>query len=200
MDRWKKLASEESIHACWHDPSSYDPATMGPPYLPPTAQTKSAATFEITSVDLGSVLASLLTRLLSVSLIHWTNHWLTQGPAFYGDHLLFERLYNETIPMVDALAERCVGNGGAPFVNPALQAKGMAGIVEALSGSGSDYDCADLSLRAVQSFLSFLRSQYTALEESGQLSHGTDNLLQDIADKHEGFVYLLQQKQSTYAR
>jgi hypothetical protein len=32
------------------------------------------------------------------------------------------------------------------------------------------------------------------LEQKGQLSNGTDNLLQGVADKHEEFVYLLKQR------
>jgi hypothetical protein len=38
---------------------------------------------------------------------------------------------------------------------------------------------------------------YKLLESKGQLSSGTDNLLQGIADKHEEFVYLLKQRCSS---
>lgn len=143
-------------------------------------------------------LAALLAFLRAVNLIHQTHHWQTRGPQFYGDHLLFERLYNDTLGMIDKLAERAVGSGSPVLVNPVIQSTHQLLIVKSLYNAApieaSPDQCAFISLKGVLRFLVLQRIVYETLEKKGALSHGTDNLLQDIADKHEEFVYLLKQR------
>lgn len=52
----------------------------------------------------------------------------------------------------------------------------------------------DICIAAENSFLSWLDTAHKELEEWGALSHGLDNLIQDLADKHEDNLYLLQQR------
>jgi hypothetical protein len=51
------------------------------------------------------------------------------------------------------------------------------------------------SLAVEQCVVSCLRIASSELKAKGRLSDGTENMLQGIADKHEGFLYLLQQRQ-----
>lgn len=218
----------ESTHAVWHDPSTYDPLAHGPPYLPtpstvvaavaPGVAQKVARPFvqktaaddltEIQAVldqvkaDFGptpmSELASLLAFIRAAALVHQSHHWQTRGETSYGDHLLFERLYNETQSMVDGLAERMVGSGHHILAHPILMAKHCSMVTQTFyrdagaNPSAGTYPI--LSMRAVLRTLVALKSVYTRLDEGGLLSHGTDNLLQGLADKHEEFVYLLKQR------
>lgn len=232
MRSWKKTASAESVHAMWHDPSTFDPMRMGPPYLPgqdvrpggvpktaghgleirelvASHRKKADAELDVlmktnTEAPPMAELGALLAYLRATSFMHLTHHWQARGMAAYGDHLLFERLYTETLPMIDALAERAVGAGSVVHVNAVPQAMQLAFVVESLHSGAStnpgSEDMVRLSLHGVLRVLAVLREVYQRLEASGLLSHGTSNLLEDIADKHEGFAYLLNQRAATYGR
>ena len=143
-------------------------------------------------------LAALLTYLRALAFLHQTHHWQTRGTTFYADHLLFDRLYNETLPLIDKIAERAVGSGSPVLVNPVIQSTHQLLIVKDLYNAApmqaETEQCVLISLKGVLRFLVLLGIGYELLEKKGLLSHGTDNLIQDIADKSEGFVYLLKQR------
>jgi hypothetical protein len=212
----------ESIYALWHDPLTYDHMRHGPPYLPemsvrmaslpPTVRVgvdqESDALHQTWQKILDSVgnapmceLAILLAFLKAEAWVHQAHHWQTRGCSYYGDHLLFERLYNDANGMVDGLAEKAVGTGSRMLVQPVEQAESMLAVVRCLCGDGPADPSAEefgwISLRAVLRFLAVERMVYESLESKGQLSHGIDNMLQGIADKHEEFVYLLKQRTSS---
>jgi DNA-binding ferritin-like protein len=204
----------EAVQTIWHDPTTYNLMKHGPPYLPEdtikVASGKDGADFLTTlpviiqtiKDDYGpapmSELAVLLAFLRAEGLIFQAHHWQTRGQTYYGDHLLFERLYNEVSGDIDPLAERMVGSGHVILAHPVLHAQHVSVIVqtfyEGASVDTSPDELTVLSLRAVMNTLAVLRIIYDALETSGRLSNGTDNLLQGISDKHEGFVYLLKQR------
>jgi len=148
--------------------------------------------------DSTSELGALLSYLRALAFLHQTHHWQTRGPTFYADHLLFERLYNETLPLIDSLAERSVGSGSLSLVNPVIQGAFQFSIIkdlysDALIEAGPE-QCVHISLKGVLNFLALLRIGYARMEDKGLLSHGIDNLLQGISDTSETFLYLLQQR------
>jgi len=209
------------------DPLNYDPVVHGPPYLPvsgdirpmKTARLKVAVKamvereaasvgaeieqlFQHFVADYGGAasaeLAVLLAAMRAEAMIHQAHHWGTKGPNFYGDHLLFDRAYNEIFGMVDGLGERAVGSGQVVLVQPLLQVHHMSGFTQSFYRDApvvpSPEEMAMLSLRAVLRFLVLLNLAYASLEAKGTLSHGTDNMLQGFADEHEKLVYLLKQR------
>ncbi len=209
------------IWAMWHDPTRYDPLRDGPPYLPPSQKAGSVKVADekgalaVLSQILQAVamaygqapmseLAALLAFLRAEGMIHQSHHWMTRGTTFYGDHLLYDRLYADVQGHIDRVAERAVGTGGYLLAHPTLLAVHTAEIVKSLYGDTSEDQNPEeyplLSLRTVLRFLAVLRMVYLILEKRGQLSHGTDNLLQEIADKHEEHVYLLRQRTTIYDR
>jgi DNA-binding ferritin-like protein len=212
----------ESIYALWHDPSTYDHMTMGPPYLPdmkvrlarstqdsirsyvrkvanesPASQIFLHLVGEYQGIYL-SELGVLVAVLRAGAIVHQTNHWQTRGDTFYGDHLLFQRLYEESTELVDRVAERAVGAGNRFLVHPILQTSQVGYLVKFFCGDLCKDPTADqhalISFMTEVHTLSFLGMVYSALESSNRLTNGTDNLLQDASDKHEGFVYLLRQR------
>lgn len=203
---------EAQIHALWHDPTSYNPDEHGPPYLSDSVRTASVQGGEaaelwqkIVSIYAdqhpntnGVELAILLAFLKAEAGLHQSHHWRTQGPNFYSDHLLFERIYNETYGLIDGLAERTIGVGDPSLLQPLELELSTFAIMRALyeETDTSTGDFASLSLRAVHRFLAVECLAYESLQAKGQLSHGLDNLLQGLADKHEEFIYLLSQKTS----
>lgn len=67
------------------------------------------------------VAALYVATLKALALIHQHNHWTTKGEMFYGDHLLFERLYNSTLENLDLAAEKFIGVFSDECLNYDLQ-------------------------------------------------------------------------------
>lgn len=200
---------EEEIHAIWVDPSRFDPVRHGPPFLPTGATMRLASQKNANIQDaLQSMaaenaagplgyLSAMLAYLRAASLIHQAHHWQTQGQSFYGDHLLFMRIYEESAKGIDSLAERAIGLGGTQLVDPIMQAKHVALCVDKCYGVRTDSDpegMITISLRMENYLLEALKVVLAVLGQEGLLTDGTENLLQDLADKHEEFVYLLKQR------
>ncbi len=215
----------ESIYAIWHDPSTYDPLTMGPPYLPELrvklARSSQQAIQEVvrkvanaspveqifltllgdyplaTLAELGVLVAVLR----AAALVHQSNHWQTRGVAFFSDHKLYEGIYNDSLGPIDKMAERAVGSGHRLLVQPVIQSSEVASLVKFYCGDiGADPSpdqMAGLSFMTEAYVLSFLGLAYGSVKKSGMLTPGLDNLLQDTADRHEQFAYLLRQRCQT---
>src|SRR5260221_1323398 len=66
---------------------------------------------------------------LSVLLVHarhlynvnQTHHWTASGDSFFGDHQLFQRLYERAIEDIDSIAEKVIGLGMSENVYLPLQ-------------------------------------------------------------------------------
>jgi len=90
------------------------------------------------------------------------------------------------------------------LVNPVVQTSGVGVIVTFFLGSGTVLEpgeAVEVGLAFERSLLQVITAVRGLLENKGELSNGTDNLLQGIADKHEEFIYLLQQRNTaTYQR
>lgn len=145
-----------------------------------------------------SELAALLAFLRASALVHQAHHWQTRGATAYGDHLLFERVYGDLSGPIDSVAERMIGSGHYILAQPILLARHCSLVVQSfyrdagVNPPASAYPV--LSLRVALRTLIAEKILYASLEQKGLLSHGIDNLLQDIADKLEGHVYLLKQR------
>lgn len=142
-------------------------------------------------------MSALLTCLRSAAMIHQTHHWQTRGLAFYGDHQLFMRLYEDSQVFIDSMAEKTVGLGNPSLVDPVIQTKHLAYCVskcyEGAKTEGPN-GMVRISLQKEYYVLAAVKVVLHELAQAGILSDGTENLLQGIADKHEEFVYLLKQR------
>lgn len=141
----------------------------------------------------GADLSALLSLLRAVYQMHQAAHWQSRGGAYYGDHLLFQRLYEAMLKEIDSVAERAVGMGGPAMVDPIAQAVQTHAMIESVRGVGrviqSARDLVAIGLEAEKAVL-FGIDEMTRRSQT----QGTQNLLQGIADTHEGHVYLLQQR------
>ena len=144
-----------------------------------------------------SQLSVLLVYLKFLAELHQNHHWTCMGDPFYGDHLLFERLYSSIPGEVDTVAEKVIGLGCTSNVN--LQSI-CSQVLKLVFDSGNastiphSSDLARKSLQAEMNLLKLIDSCRSSLEETGLLTNGVDNMLQDLADKHEGNIYLLKQR------
>mgnify|MGYP003965860419 CR=1 FL=1 len=138
-------------------------------------------------VELGNALA----LLRATSWNYLTSHWQIGGDSSYGDHLLFERMYEATVKETDALAEKLVGTYGIAAVDARDQAHMMAYIL-----SHFDIGCPfERGLKVEQIFQAYIKRTLDRLEDLDQLSVGMDDFLRTLANDHETNLYLLQQRQ-----
>lgn len=149
------------------------------------------------SDKLGLMLSGATAAARALGIVLQTCHWQASGDAFYGNHLLFERLYNDVIGEIDSLGEKSVGMSDEMSVDIVSQYEGIGAFLKKLLSPRSDVpssvDLLETALHAEKMFLGWLRMSIQVLEEDGTLTPGVENLLGGIADKHEEHVYLLQQ-------
>ena len=146
-------------------------------------------------------LAALLSATRALAMLHQSNHWRAFGDPFYGDHLLYERVYGAVDGDIDSIAERLVGLAGDMMIDPVISAAQAARILQdgMQTVESSPDDMVRIALEAEMYYLDMLEAVVANLESKGLLSYGTDNMLAGIADKHEGLVYLLKRRTPTLA-
>lgn len=136
--------------------------------------------------------------LRALAQLHQSHHWQAKGDPFYGDHLLYERLYNEVVPEIDRMAEKAVGLGTAELVNPVKLIRLTQFILESIylvrPGIPQSSDLAVRSLHAEKCFLAGLVRLIRVLDTRRISTPGIENLLGEIADAHESHCYLLKQR------
>lgn len=124
-------------------------------------------------------------------------HWISKGEPYYGDHLLFERLYGSLGGQIDGLAEKMVGLGGDHFVCVktvmGMTAKILSHVSE-MDENTLGYELAQSSLKLEKMFLACTKNIYNKMKEDGSLTLGFDDMLMSLYNDHEGNVYLLRQR------
>lgn len=123
----------------------------------------------------------------------WTLHWRAKGSDYYGDHLLYQRLYEARVAELDRMAEIIAAVGGAGSLDPVKgleAAKPLVARVEAMQAP----DAAKAVVAA--------QTVMQAMNAAAQAAQGTpyklavENATGGIADSHLEAVYLLQQRLS----
>jgi DNA-binding ferritin-like protein len=135
--------------------------------------------------------ALYISSLKAMVLIHQHSHWTTKGKPFYGDHLLFERIYKSAVDNLDLAAEKFVGLFGDECLDYVLQADFLNKVLLKYKGLKSKPHIRSLAIE--KDFLKLSKDAYNCFEEEGTLTLGLDDMLMSIASDREGSVYLLQQ-------
>lgn len=146
-------------------------------------------------------LAVFLDLLRSLQFLHQQHHWQTTGGSSYGDHLLFQRLYEGLALEIDSVGEKAAAMGGNELVTSSHSLMNMPRFLNAVqdgAGVSQMESAANLmvrkSLLAEKSFISAGEKLMRMLEEKKLLSRGIENLLGGVLDAHETNVYLLEQR------
>lgn len=142
-------------------------------------------------------LSVLLVHLKFLSEVHQNHHWITKGDPFYGDHLLFQRLYECVSGEVDSVAEKMIGLGSTENAHLLLQHKQIFKLVQDYGMTNTIPHHTELVKRsyvAEMTFLKVVSHLVESMKECGTLTRGLDNMIAGIEDKHEGLVYLLKQR------
>lgn len=151
-----------------------------------------AITVETTALATNASLQELLCRLHALYAIFRSAHWQVVGEAYYGDHLLFERLYSSLDGEIDKLAERMVGQFGAELVDADYITAGTDVLVqEWVHETPCPYERGQL---AEQELLECAHRAMLDIEEAGLLTLGWEDFLGEMCNQHEEHMYLLGQR------
>ena len=137
-----------------------------------------------------NLLSLYLAFTRAMYITHQQNHWLAKN---YNDHLLFQRLYEETIELVDGTAERVIGlcqvDSFKEFQSIASKfepkEKSMIGLLQS-------------SLEIERAFQKLSKKVYETLKEKDTMTLGLDDLIMSQSSIGESHIYLLQQAISEY--
>ena len=179
------MPNADAIYVMWHDPTSYEHTKHGPPYLPDPGERPQKMRSASSSPD---NLASVLYHLQWEAHAFQAYHWRAKGTTSYGDHLLFQRLYEEVTPLIDQMGERLMGRGSVEAISPDESARHCCAMLESIeSDTRDDFAKAHSLVTSFTKLIARVLGQET-------LSPGEENLLEGFADKHEEFEYLLKQR------
>jgi DNA-binding ferritin-like protein len=124
-------------------------------------------------------------------------HWISKGKSFYGDHLLFERIYTELVEEIDTYAEKVLALSSDEVVNPievlGVAAERLPRIVKFQGGDDGD-ELAKNALNSEKYVLAELEKLYELLKEQDNMTMGLDDLLMAMHNSHENHIYLIQQR------
>lgn len=125
-------------------------------------------------------------------------HNVTKGPSFAGDHeLLYGKIYTEVQDQIDRVIEKGVGVYRDEGIACPMKILESAGLAMEQWESPSDQHAeriAELALIYTKQLVKCGEGTATILEDLDALSYGMDNMLADLVDTHEEYVYLLQQR------
>jgi len=142
-------------------------------------------------------LSVLLVQLKFLYNVHQNHHWVSKGDSFYGDHLLFQRIYEATLADIDSIAEKAIGLGSTANVDLPLVTSQVMKLVQGYGMTSTIPQPTEFAKRSYLAEMNFLKTvAHLAehLKECGLMTRGLDNLLAGIEDKHEGHIYLLKQR------
>ena len=125
-------------------------------------------------------------------------HNVTKGPAFAGDHeILYGKIYTEVQDQIDRIIEKGVGVYKDESIACPMKIIENAALAMEQWESPSDQHAeriAELSLIYTKQLVKCGEGTARMLEEADSLTLGMENMIAEFADVHEGYVYLLQQR------
>ena len=143
----------------------------------------------------------IIVHMRYLANMHQTHHWISKGDPFYGDHLMFQRMYETLIEEIDSIAEKAVGLGSERNVDLTLQLKQLEKMCSGAYGMAQmipqPTELVKRSLAAEKNFIKTVSVLVQSLKDQGMLTRGLDNMLAGIEDVHESHVYLLKQRCSS---
>lgn len=139
-------------------------------------------------MDSQQLMSLFVAYLRALYQIHQNAHWKSSGDSFYGDHLLFERLYNATQETADQAAEKTIGL----FDELDDLTNVISEIVEKFNFDKYE-SITSACLAAEQEFQKLCKKVYDDIKKDKSFTLGLDDMLMEIASKHEVHIYLLKQ-------
>jgi hypothetical protein len=139
------------------------------------------------------IAALYIATLKAIYLVHQQNHWLVKGNDFYGDHLLFQRIYESAQENVDGAAEKLITIFGDECLDYQTQADLLHKLL--LKYGKLSKDPVACSLAIEKDFINFSKAAYETFEKENKLTLGLDDFIMATASQREEAVYLLTRAQ-----
>jgi DNA-binding ferritin-like protein len=136
------------------------------------------------------LLKTIMAYLEMSYLFYQSAHWQTKGSDFYGDHLLFQRLYEGIRDEIDTVGEKMVGVYGPEHVDVHRRLSNLSILSDFLDLQYIQKEYVNTGLVMEKKLLDLLQEA-----DKSTFSAGVKDLLAGIANTHEGHMYLLQQRQ-----
>lgn len=142
----------------------------------------------------GQTLHDILCTLRTM-YVHYQNlHWESKGANFYGDHLMFQRMYEVVAKETDTVAEKILGlTGNALWVSDRHSLQHGFDTIQ-IWYSVAPEDSISRALFSEAYILEQLDYARSVLDDNDSLTYGLDDMLSSVASKHEEHVYLLRQR------
>lgn len=130
-----------------------------------------------------------LATLRTIYNLAQENHWKSKGSNFYSNHLLFQRIYEETQENVDEAAEKLITLFGDEVLNEEI----LLSTESKVKQKYFNLEGIDQVLKIIKDFISFSKFAYNCFEQEKKLTLGLDDMIMSIASDQESHVYLLTQ-------
>jgi DNA-binding ferritin-like protein len=138
-------------------------------------------------------LAGFLAVTEALQMLAHSHHWQTKGENFYGDHLLYQRLYQDVQAEIDLVGEKLIGvSQDVGLTNYFKRVKAMEMFLKAVTHSDQPYIV--VTHDAELAYVRMGGELMDQLEQVGLLTRGLEQMLGNILDKHEEHIYLLEQR------
>lgn len=142
--------------------------------------------------------SNILAAAYGLYTLAYTFHWKAKGPTYYSDHELFSRLYQATAEEIDEIAEKAIGTtDDDTFINATellSEASEFCNQYEMHHGDGMNVEFVEALLNAEREYVRLLTVIKNKFEANNSLTDGVEDFLQALCSKHEGHIYLLQQR------
>jgi DNA-binding ferritin-like protein len=141
--------------------------------------------------NLVNALLGVWAALRAEHQLFWTYHWRAKGSSYYGDHLLYQRLYEARVPEIDRMAEVIMAVGGPSAVDPMRSWVAVSEIIDRSERLGPNDAARGVAL--VADTLNRIDAANGILG-AGPNTLAINNVLAGFADKHLEALYLLRQR------
>jgi DNA-binding ferritin-like protein len=141
--------------------------------------------------SLVQALVSVWANLRAEHQLFWTYHWRAKGAPYYGDHLLYQRLYEARLPEIDRVGEVLMALGGRTSIDP-MRVMAEMNSVMARAESMTVPDAKKAEALVVDTLKKIEAANEKVNESPFPLA--VNNVLAGISDKHLEALYLLKQR------
>jgi DNA-binding ferritin-like protein len=147
-------------------------------------------------------LGAIVGMLEGMTVLFQTFHWKVNGNSFYGDHLMFQRIYEGIEGQIDGVAEKAIGLGSPNLISSEKITETMEVFLDHVNNMHSlvtdddniNFLYAKRGKDTIELFIHTVEKMMMDLQDKDLLTKGLDNLLAGILDEQEGFVFLLKQR------
>lgn len=134
--------------------------------------------------NLVNIFLNLLAADKAIYSRFWHLHWTSKGKNFYGEHLKFQRIYEETQEEVDSLSEKFIAFFGKELLN-------FKDLCDLEFKYIKDFNIEPLEVQ--EKYLRYLVKTKKYLRDKGLINSALGNTIELMIDKHITHYYLIKE-------